>query len=306
MAKTNDPGLGTKFSQPVKRLLNPDGSYNIIRKGGVTGFQDFYKHLIDKSRGEFSLILIGTFLSINLFFALIYLLIGVDQLSNVSSDFHPFWTAFFFSSQTLTTVGFGYVAPVGFVANIVAVIEAFIGLSITALATGLLYGRFSKPNLKISFSEKILLAPYQDGKAMMFKLVNKRNNVLMKSKVSCILSMDKGMGENTYNKDFYQLPLEVETILFFPLTWTIVHKIDENSPFFGISREELMLRNAELVVLFETFDETFSQNIVQKHSYAGDQWLENVKFDMNFHPNSQGQLELDVNSLNNLIEIKNN
>ena len=106
MAKTNDPGLGTKFSQPVKRLLNPDGSYNIVRKGGVRGFRDFYKFLLEKSWLEFTLILFSFYISINLVFAIIYLAIGVDQLSNVSSDYPPFWTAFFFSTQTITTLGF--------------------------------------------------------------------------------------------------------------------------------------------------------------------------------------------------------
>ncbi len=303
MAKTNDPGLGTKFSQPVKRLLNRDGSYNIVRKGGVSGFRDFYKHLLGKSWLEFTLILFGVYISVNLLFALIYLTIGVDQLSNVSADYPPFWTAFFFSTQTVTTLGFGYVAPIGFTANIFATIEAFLGLTITALATGLLYGRFSKPVLKIAFSKNAIITPFQDGEALMIKLVNQRDNVLLKSKISFTLSLDKGMGENTYNKEFHQLKLELDSILFFPLTWTVVHKIDEDSPLKDKSLEELLKRNIELIVLFETFDETFSQTVIQKHSYAGEQWRENVKFDMNFKPNAKGQLHLDVHQIDALIEI---
>lgn len=303
MATTKDPGLGTKFSKPVKRLLNPDGSYNIVRKGGVQGARDFYKHLLEKSWIEFSLILFGTYIFVNLKFACIYLLIGIEDLSNVATDYPPFWSAFFFSSQTLTTLGFGYVAPVGFTANIFATIEAFLGLSITALATGLLYGRFSKPVLKLAFSKNVIISPFQDGQAMMFKLVNQRDNVLLKSKINCILSMDKGIGENSYNKEFHQLKLELDSILFFPLTWTIVHKIDRDSPLFEVSIDELVKRNVELIVLFETFDETFGQNIIQKHSYAGKQWRENVKFDTNFKPNAKGQLELDVRDIDTLIEL---
>ena len=306
MTESKDPGLGSKFSQPVERILNTDGSYNIVRKGGVRGYRDFYKYLLDKSWGHFVLILIGVYVVVNFIFALAYLSIGVDQLSNVSNEHHPFWTAFFFSSQTLTTLGFGYVAPMGFTANLFATFEAFLGLTITALATGLIYGKFSKPILKLSFSENIIITPFQDGKAMMFKLVNKRHNVLMKSKISCILSMDKGIGEMSYNKEFHKLELETDNILFFPLTWTIVHKISEDSPFFNMKTEDLVKRNGELIVLFETFDETFGQDIVQKHSYAGDQWKENVKFDLNFKPNKEGQLVLDVNSLNDLIELEKN
>lgn len=303
MSKSKDPGLGIKFSHPVKRLLKADGSYNIVRKGGIRGFKDFYKHLLEKSWFEFGVILFASYLFINLIFALTYLALGVDQLSIVSSEYHPFWTAFFFSSQTLTTLGFGYVAPIGFAANIVASLEAFLGLVITALATGLLYGRFSKPVLKLSFSKNVIVTPFQDGHAMMFKLVNKRNNILIKSKIQCLLSMDKGTAENAFNKEFHQLKLELDSILFFPLTWTVVHKIDEKSPFYNISFEELMKRNLELIVLFETFDETFSQDVIQKHSYAGNQWRENVKFDSSFVPNENGQLELDIHAIDKLKEI---
>lgn len=303
MAKSKDPGLGTKFSEPVKRLLNPDGSYNITRRGGISGFRDFYKHLLDKSWFDFTLILLFIYISVNLLFALIYLSIGVDQLSVVNNDYHPFWTAFFFSSQTITTLGFGYVAPVGFLANIFATIEAFLGLTLTALSTGLLYGRFSKPILKLAFSDNAIITPYQDGFALMIKLVNQRDNVLLKSKINCTLTLDKGVGENSFNKDFHQLKLELDNILFFPLTWTVVHKIDEKSPLFGLSLQDLLKRNAELIVLFETYDETFGQNVFQKHSYAGKQWRENVKFDSNFKPNGQGNLELDVHRINTLIEL---
>ena len=110
----------------------------------------------------------------------------------------------------------------------------------------------------------------------------------------------------TFNKEYHRLELETDNILFFPLTWTIVHKIGKESPLFNMSLEELVKRNGELIVLFETFDETFGQNIVQKHSYAGKQWKENVKFDLNFKPNKEGQLVLDVNSINDLIELEKN
>ncbi len=302
MAEAKDPGLGSKFSKPVKRMMNADGTYNIVRKGGIRGYRDFYKYLLDQSWGKFTSILILTYIFINLIFALVYLFIGVEQLSNVTGDLHPFWIAFFFSAQTLTTLGFGYIAPIGFSANMVASFEAFLGLTMTALATGLLYGKFSKPILKVSFSEKVIITPFQDGKALMFKLVNKRHNVLMKSKVSCILTLDKGMGGALFDKEYHNLKLETDFILFFPLTWTVVHKIDNHSPLYQLSLDELVKRNCELIVLFETFDETFGQNVLQKHSYAGEQWVENVKFDLNFKPNKKGQLVLDVNGLNNLIE----
>ena len=297
MEQTKDPGLGSKFSQPVNRFLNKDGTYNIVRKGGVSGIKDFYKYLLHISWRKFIFYLLAVYSVFNLLFAFVYLGIGLDQLSHVHPDFHPFWTAFFFSAQTLTTLGFGYISPVGFQANFVATIEAFIGLSITALATGLLYGRFSRPILKLAFSKNAILTPFEDGRALMFRMVNSRDNVLIKSKVSAILIIDKGQGNETYNKDYHDLELELNEILFFPFSWTVVHKITEDSPLNNFAVKDLKQRHAELVVLFETFDETFGHEMIQKHSYAEDQWMENVKFDLIYGPNKDGQLEIHVKNI---------
>lgn len=304
MEHSKDPGLGSKFSKPVNRFLNEDGSYNIIRFGGIRGIKDFYKYLLEISWRKFVVLLLCVYFCFNLLFAFFYLFIGIDQLSLVHENFHPFWTAFFFSAQTLTTLGYGTLSPIGFGANVLASLEAFVGLSITALATGILYGRFSKPLLKLAFSHNVIITPFEGEMALMFKMVNTRDNVLIKSKASVILIMDKGGESDSFNKDFNNLNLETSTILFFPLSWTIVHKINSESPLYGLSVAELKARNAELVVLFETFDETFGQEMVQKHSYGGDQWLENVKFDMIFGPNVQGQIELHVKNINLVSPIQ--
>jgi inward rectifier potassium channel len=294
MEQSKDPGLGSKFSQPVTRFLNEDGTYNIVRKGGV---KDFYKFLLHISWRKFILLLFSVYFTFNLLFALLYMLIGLDQLSHIYNDFHPFWTAFFFSSQTLTTLGFGHVSPLGFQANFLATIEAFVGLSITALATGMIYGRFSKPFLKLAFSKNVILSPFEDGKALMFRMVNSRDNVLLKSKVNATLIIDHGEGTESYNKDYHNLDLELDSILFFPFSWTIVHKITEISPLFNLNVNDLKQKHAELVVLFESFDETFGQEMIQKHSYAEDQWMENVKFDVIYGPNKEGLLEIQVKNI---------
>jgi inward rectifier potassium channel len=288
MEQSKDPGLGSKFSVPIKRFLNEDGTYNIKRVGGIRGLKDFYKYLI-----------------FVLLFAILLYFADINQLSNTYEGFHPFWTAFFFSAQTLTTLGYGYISPIGFSANFIATTEAFIGLSITALATGLIYGRFSKPLLKLAFSHNAIISPFENTTALMFKMVNTRDNVLIKSKVSTILIIDKGEGDDPYNKDYHNLELELDTILFFPLSWTVVHKITSDSPLYNLTVSDLNRRHAELVVLFETFDETFGQEIIQKHSYAGDQWLENVKFDLIYGPNEKGQLEIQVKNINLFSPINN-
>jgi inward rectifier potassium channel len=238
-----------------------------------------------------------------LIFTALYLIIGIDQLRGVSSNQSDFFNAFSFSAQTFTTVGYGAISPNGKGASILAMIEAYAGLLSFALATGLLYGRFSKPSLKIIFSENLLLTPYENGMSFMFKMVNTRNNVLLNTKVTTLFIMDKGIGAEEFNKEYFPLNLESDKVNFFPLTWTLVHKIDENSPAFEISLSELKKRNAEIIIMVETFDETFGQMLIQKHSYANEKWIEGKKFDRNFRMDEEGKLVLHINELNNLTSI---
>lgn len=303
MKTIKDPGLGSKFSKPVKRLMNRDGSYNIERIGGLKKYQDFYKYLQDISLPKFLLITISIYIVINIVFSCLYLIAGIEQLGGSQHHQHPFFTAFFFSTQTFTTVGYGSISPTGTGAEIIAMIEAFFGLMTFALATGLLYGRFSKPNTKISFSKNVIITPFENSTAMMFKLVNQRNNVLLNTRIKIFLSIDKDINKQDFSKDYFQLNPEIDKITFFPLTWTIVHKINEDSPLYGLTLEEIKLKRAELFILIETFDETFSQEIVQKHSYGMEDWLENVKFEPNFKQNENGKIELYVNEISKYTTI---
>lgn len=303
MRTTKDPGLGSSYRKPVKRLMNPDGSYNIIRRGGLSGFQDFYKYLIEVDIWKFSAIVTGGYLSMNILFALAYLIIGIDGLSGTNPELSDFENALFFSAQTFATVGYGTLAPNNLAINYLALFESFVGLLSFAIATGLLWGRFSRPSLKITFSKNIIITPFEDGMAAMFKMVNLRKNVLLNTKVKCIFTMDKGSGETSFNKEYAQFPLELDFVSFFPLTWTIVHKIDENSPLYGLDVKQLKSRNAEVIVLVETFDETYHQTVLKKHSYGGEQWLDKVRFERNFEANEHGQIELHVNQLDRTIPL---
>lgn len=303
MNETKDPGLGSKYKHSVKRLINEDGSYNIVRKGSVGGFRDFYKFLIDLSWSQFFLVSTIAYLIFNLLFACLYLAVGVDQINGLDGSQSDFLNAFFVSVQTFTTVGYGFLAPVGAGAGIISTFEAFFGLMYFALITGLLYGRFSRPKSKIAFAKNAIITPFQDGQALMFKMVNQRKSVLTETSVNCIFTIDIGSGENAHNKEYHRVELELDQVNFFPLTWTLVHKISEDSPLAGLSIDELKRRHAELIVLVNAFDETFSQNIVEKQSFAGDQWLDGVKFDRNFHTNSKGQIVLDVKGIDNVSKV---
>ncbi|MCH2230516.1 MAG: ion channel [Crocinitomicaceae bacterium] len=303
MANVKDPGLGSNYNKKVDRFINEDGSYNIVRHGGLKGVRDFYKYLIEVSWPKFLGLAFISFVTINLIFAILYIVIGVDQISGLNNDYNDFLNAFFFSSQTLTSLGYGSLSPSGLGAGIISSLESFVGLMGIALITGLLYGRFSRPSSKIIFSKNVIIRPFGESKALMFKMVNQRNSILLNTKIKTILILDKGIGENAFNKEYHNLSLQLDIVDFFPLTWTLVHKIDKDSPLFGLSLEEIQLRNAELIALVEAFDETHSQSVVEKHSFGNEQWIENMKFDKNYRTNDNGQIELYINELNNLSPL---
>jgi inward rectifier potassium channel len=196
--KTNpekDLGFGPQPVMKNQPLINKDGSVN-VKSRGLSRFNtaDNYHTLIKMGWGKFWLVVLSGYLVANLIFASIYVLIGMDSLDGASGDTtgSHFLDAFFFSAQTISTVGYGHISPKGMVANSVAAFESMIGLLAFALATGLLYGRFSKPSAKIVYSENILVAPYKEnGRGLMFRLANIRKNVLIDLDIEVIFSYNE-------------------------------------------------------------------------------------------------------------------
>lgn len=302
--KVNDPGLGTSYQKSVKRMMNEDGTYNIKRIGGLDGFRDIYKFLVEMPFWKFSLFFIVLYLLTNLVFATAYFLVGPEQLNGIENFQNDFIACFYFSTQTFTTVGFGAIAPLGNGASLIAAFEAFVGLIGFSVLTGLIYGRFSKPQAKIGFTHNIIHTNYEDGKALMFKIVNLRNNVLLNTKIEVICSQKiESSDHRSFSRNYNTLELEVDFVKFFPLTWTIVHAINEKSPFFGLTYEEMLLTEPEIIILIEAHDETFSKTVYQKHSYALTQWLNNVKFKRNFHADEDGTIHLNIHNLNDIEEL---
>jgi len=227
-----DPGLTTQFSGALRRAINPDGTFNVHRKGTHWRDVNLYLKLIDTTWPRFLVAVASGFLLINMIFACTYMAIGIEHLQGQEPEMSPFVNAFFFSIHTLTTVGYGNIFPRGVATNLVAAIEAATGLMVFAIATGLLYGRFSRPSARILFSNHLLVAPYQDGTSLQFRITNARSNVLMDLDARVLL-MTVDMVAGQLKRDFVDLPLERRKVYFFPLTWTIVHPIDSASPLFG-------------------------------------------------------------------------
>ena len=234
---TFDPGLTQQFTGTLNRAINKDGSFNVVRRGGSWRDVHPYLHLINIGWGTFFGIVFMSYVIMNSIFAVIYFALGPGHLAgaDASTKFGRFLNDFFFSAHTLTTVGYGNIAPLSVTANSVAAFEAMVGLMGFALATGVLFGRVAKPSAKIGFSERAIIAPYQDRTSLQFRIVNRRSNVLMELQAKVMLMTVEGPPGKLARK-FQALTLERDSVYFFPLTWTVVHPIDEASILFWKDR----------------------------------------------------------------------
>jgi len=297
-----DPGLTTQFSGALRRAINHDGSFNVLRKGLRLRDVNPYLKLIDTTWPRFLLFVFLAFLALNVAFAGLYLALGLEHLRGAEPEMSAFENAFFFSVHTLTTVGYGNIYPTGGWANTVSAVEAATGLMVFALFTGLLYGRFSRPSARILFSDQALIAPYQDGTSLQFRITNARSNVLMNLEARVLL-MTVDTNDGQLKRQFIDLPLERRGVYFFPLTWTIVHPIDSASPLYGKTAEDLSRLAAEILILIQGFDDTFSQMVHAQYSYRHDEIVWGAKFEPAFSVDSKGELVLEIDRVSKLRKV---
>jgi inward rectifier potassium channel len=293
--QAQDPGLGEKYFKHTKRIINKDGSFNIKRTGGGLSSINAFHYLINISWTKFLLIVFAGFVCVNLFFAILYQLAGIQNLSNAAAGdgLQSFLNTFFFSVQTFATVGYGGIHPTGIFSNIIASLESMTGILSFALATGLLYGRFSKPSAKIIFSDKAIITSFKEGKALMFRVANSRDNILMEMEANAMMTyLDKS--DSRYIRRYYPLKLEIKFIYFFPLPWTIVHPIDEDSPLYGKTAKDLKEQEAELLIMVKGFDDSFSQHVISRSSYKHNEIDWNVKFVRAYSTDETGETIVDL------------
>lgn len=294
-----DPGFGSNYRNLSKRLINKDGSFN-VKRVGVPFWVNTYQFLININWVYFILLIAVLYSVLIISFGLGYYAMGVENFypENCIGAWNCFSKMVFFSSQTFTTVGYGVIAPLTTAANIVASFEALTGLLFFALATGLLYGRFSKPNAKLIFSKKAVITDYKEGgKALMFKVANLRNTQLVDMKIRVMASFIK-KGHDGYNRSYYELSLERKEVLFFPLPWTVVHPINEKSPLEGLSIEALKENHLEILILISGFDDTFSQNVHTRYSYTANEIEIDQKYKKNFYVSENGEVILRLDQMN--------
>jgi inward rectifier potassium channel len=293
-------GFGTRPSTGHQRVMNPDGSFNYRRRGERRSLLvDAFHSLVTMSWIKFLVMLFLGFLTTNLIFAILYILIGTEHLAGViaATSFERFAEAFFFSTQTLTTLGYGRISPTGSLASSIAAVESMLGLLSFALATGLLYGRFSHPDAKLLYSENAIVAPYRGGRGLMFRTVNGRRTQLIEAETMVTMARNETV-EGKVMRKFYVLTLELKKINFLALSWTIVHPIEESSPFYGRTLNDINDDDTEVMVMIKAFDETYSQTVYSRTSYKAHQFIWGAKFISMMSTGNDGVTTLDLSKLN--------
>ncbi|GAC1659250.1 MAG: ion channel [Acidobacteriaceae bacterium] len=276
--ESRDLGFGSLLAQRSGlRLLNRDGSFNVERRETHWWTRlKSYQTLVSMKWGWFYTLVFIFYFAMNAVFALLYLAGGAGGLKG-DAPMSPFERAFFFSVHTFSTIGYGNIVPVGFWANMLVTVESLGGFLSFALATGLLFARFSRPHMDIEYSRNAVVAPYRGITAFMFRIVNKRDTQLIEVRAQVVCSRFEDR-DGRRIRTFHPLRLERETVGFFPLAWTVVHPIDEDSPLWNWSHEDLRRAQTEYFVLLRAIDEIFSETVHSRSSYTEEETIWNAVF----------------------------
>jgi inward rectifier potassium channel len=298
-----DLGFGARVAQQSpRRLLNRDGSFNVVR-AGLPFWRSLsaYHALLTTSWPRFFLVVASGYLGANLVFAFLYWLCGPYAVDgwHTRDDLARFADAFFFSVQTLATIGYGRMTPNGVLVNPIVTVEALVGLMGFALATGVLFARVSRPTAHLVFSRHAVVAPFRGGQALMFRLANERRSQLTELTATVSLSRLEA-GPAGPVRRFHELRLERARVVFLPLHWIVVHPIDEGSPLHGASPESFRASEAEILILLAAMDETFSQTVHVRTSYRAEEVVWGARFADMFLRTEEGLVGIDMRRLHDV------
>ncbi|MBE9095373.1 ion channel [Tychonema sp. LEGE 07203] len=264
--------------QQQPRLVGRKGQFtlNIVKLGlPRLHFSDIYHKLLTLSWPQFFILICLSYIITNSVFAFAYLA-GGDCIANARPG--SFADAFYFSVQTMATIGFGAMYPSTEYANTVVVIEAFFGLWAVAMVTGLAFSKFSRPTARVIFSRVAVIAPFNGVPTLMYRAGNQRFNQILEAHQEVTLILDEVTSEGEYMRRFYDLQLVRNQSPIFALTWTVMHPIDESSPLYRLTAKDLIEQQAEIIITLTGIDEIVSQTINARHSFVASEIMWNMRF----------------------------
>ena len=295
---SHDCGLEEKHGNEP-RVVTRTGLPNIIRVGeNHSHFEDFYHLLLTLHWERFFALVFLLYVTANTFFALLYLA-GGNAIANAEPG--SFADAFFFSIQTMASLGYGAMHPTSTYTDIIVSIETLVGLLGIATISGIVFARVSRPTARVVFSDVMVVSNYDGVPTLTFRIRNKRRNQILEGQIIITLLRREMSAEGQEMYRFHALNLVRSQTPIFALTWTVMHKIDSESPLYGMTAEDLDARDAELIITVTGIDETYSQTIHARHSYMPREIRWGYRFVDMFSRSSNGQRVINYNYFNNIV-----
>ncbi|MGD0673189.1 MAG: ion channel [Candidatus Binatus sp.] len=245
-----------------------------IRGAPTRALDDLYHYLVTVSWPALIGIIASAFVIANLVFAVGYYFDGGVE----NARYRSFADMFFFSVQTMATIGYGKMVPVTMFSNILVSIEALTGLLALALMTGLVFAKFSRPTARVRFSRYVVIGPRDGTTSLMIRMANMRANRIVEANIHVVFTRWETTVEGESIRRFYDLIMTRSRSAMFALSWTAVHRIVEDSPLFGQTHDSLANSQPEIVVSITGLDETFSQTIHARHTYELDEIIWGARF----------------------------
>ncbi len=300
---TRDLGFGSRVTERTRgRFLNRDGTFNVERHGiPYLRSLHIYHALVTMSWHSFFAAIVLGYLLINALFAVGYFLCGAGALQGTASlDWpHRLVDAFFFSVQTLSTIGYGQLSPSGLAANLLVTLQSVTSVLFFAVSWGMVFARFSRPVARILFSDQAVIAPYHGIAAFEFRTMNALRSQIVDLDVRVVFTHVVPR-DGRLVRHFDELILERHKVTFFPLHLTVVHPIDDRSPLRGMTARDLEENDAEFIVLLTGFDETFSHTVNARTSYKFHEIVVGARFVDMYIPTDDGQISVDVRKLHDI------
>lgn len=287
-------------SHPI-RMGQPGGHRPLVRRGIPSqGLRDLYHLLLTLSWPGFLGVLAGGYILANVGFALLYL-IGTNNIANARSG--HFGDAFFFSVQTMASIGYGAMYPLSLYANVLVTLEAMLGVAGTAVATGLVFSRISRPTARVMFSRVAVVHVYEGCPTLMFRVANQRFNQIVEAQIRVTLAYNQVSAEGEWMRRLYDLRLVRSTSPIFAVTWTVMHRIERDSPLYRLTLQDLEAGQAELIITLTGIDDTFSQTIHARHSYLANEIHWGQRFADILHLDSHGNRYVDYSHFHTTLPI---
>ena len=283
-----------------KIVASPESSQSATIMGlEGTHLSDLYHYLLTESWPTLLAGIVLIFIAINSIFAVIYLLDkGIENARPGS-----FADAFFFSVQTMATIGYGKMEPDTFLAEVMMSIEALTGLIGLAMVTGLVFAKFSRPSARVRFSKVAIVANRDGIPSLQFRMANMRANRIVDASARVIFGRQERTLEGEEMRRFYDLKLQRERNAMFIYSWTAIHPITEDSPISGLTVEAMEASRAEVIVSMIGLDETFAQTVHARHIYQPHDILWGHRFVDILQREDDGGLSIDYTHFDDVLPL---